>query len=55
MNEEPRSVILQTKNPPVDFKSIATLSFHKMLTWQMMAIISLKMRNPHISLNLFFG
>ena len=32
LNEEHRSIILRTKYPPEDFKSIAVLSFRKMLT-----------------------
>ena len=38
--------MLQTKNSPDGFKYIVTLSFHKMLSGKVTAIISLKMWNP---------
>ena len=52
LNEEHRSIILQTKISPDDFKSIATLSLHKMFGWKMVAMISLKMRN--LGFEIFF-
>ena len=46
MNEEPGSIILQTKNFPRGLLIHRYVEFSQSDDWKMMAIISLKMRNP---------
>ena len=46
MNEEQRSVILQTKNFPRKLLIYHYVKFSQNVDWNMMSIISLKMRNP---------
>ena len=46
LNEEQRSIILQAKNFPRQSQIHRYVEFSQNVDWKMMAIISLKMRNP---------
>ena len=46
MNEEQKSIILKTKNFPMRFLIHRYVEFSQNIDWKVMAIISLKMRNP---------
>ena len=46
LNEEQRSITLQTKNFPTRLLIHRYVEFSQNVDWKMMAIISLKLRNP---------
>ena len=52
MNEEQKSIILHTKNFPRRLLIHRYVEFSQNVDWKVMAIISLKMRNP--GLEIFF-
>ena len=52
MNEEQKSIILQTKNFPRRLLIHRYVEFSQIVYWKVMAVVSLKMRNP--GLEIFF-